>query len=283
MARVATLFAGDDPVYWRDVLAREVAVARHLAAAGVPVIPPASDPDPGPHPVGDTWMTLWTYVPPVDRPSPDVAAAAALLRDLRAGLAGCPVPLPLLGAWRHGDAWVRTLQDPDHRSHHGSHGSDPWPAPLLHLAVDAWHRIDALLRALALEPRHLEPSHGDAHPGNLHPGPGGWLWFDFEDASLMPRHWDLASFVAGAYLLGKDPFFGHDPSFADQLVATVLGTPTDPGEPAAFALAVAARAGLSTITSASLAEQGHLDPDLARLRLERLPALLQKWMGWEVV
>ncbi|WP_229725650.1 phosphotransferase family protein [Calditerricola satsumensis] len=36
------------------------------------------------------------------------------------------------------------------------------------------------------------PAHGDAHLGNLLASPQGWLWIDFEDASRMPRFWDLA-------------------------------------------------------------------------------------------
>lgn len=64
VARVYRLVAGYD----RDALQRrglvEVRVAQHLREHGVPVGVTTSLVLPGPHPVGDTWMTLWEYLEP---------------------------------------------------------------------------------------------------------------------------------------------------------------------------------------------------------------------------
>lgn len=99
VARVSTLFGDEDPVYWRDVLVRELKVSLHLKQQGVPVVVPTSEMNPGPHPVGDTWFSLWEYVPPVHHSDPGSQEALHLLRRLEAGMLTYPEALPLLGAW----------------------------------------------------------------------------------------------------------------------------------------------------------------------------------------
>lgn len=46
----------------------------------------------------------------------------------------------------------------------------------------------------------LYPAHGDAHPGNRLATGIGWRWIDFEDISLMPKFWDLASCIGNTAL-----------------------------------------------------------------------------------
>ena len=66
VARVATLtgWTRADPYRW---LAREVAVAGHLAKRGGPVVAPASRADPGPHRSHGLAVSLWDYAPPSEQ------------------------------------------------------------------------------------------------------------------------------------------------------------------------------------------------------------------------
>jgi hypothetical protein len=60
VARVMTVTATvRDADAW---LAREVAIARHLVAAGAPVVAPSAEADPGPHGHDGFTVSFWTYV-----------------------------------------------------------------------------------------------------------------------------------------------------------------------------------------------------------------------------
>ena len=61
-----------------------------------------------------------------------------------------------------------------------------------------FQKVDRRIKQINVE--DLIPAHGDAHFRNLIYGPKGWVWIDFEDASLMPPYWDLASALFRTYL-----------------------------------------------------------------------------------
>lgn len=152
-----------DPRPW---LEREVAVARFLADAGVPVAAPWRDP--GPHVAEGLEVSLWQWV---DHDARVVAPDrfGALLGDLHRALATCPVDLPpLVGPLTDIATALASSSDP------------------------TLHRAAAELVPLALSwPRR--PLHGDAHTGNVMMTADGPTWADFEDVCVGPVEWDLAS------------------------------------------------------------------------------------------
>jgi hypothetical protein len=152
-----------DPLPW---LQREVSVAQHLAASGVPVVAPWDDP--GPHLAEGLEVSLWHWT----EHDPSTVSAAdfgAMLGPLHEALESYTGELPPL---------VGPLTD---------------IATALSVSSDpTLHRAAAELVPLALSwPRR--PLHGDAHVGNVLNSPDGPLWTDFEDVCVGPVEWDLAS------------------------------------------------------------------------------------------
>jgi len=254
VARVSTLFGDEDPVYWRNVLAREVKVSLHLKQQGVPVVVPTNEANPGPHPVGDTWFSLWEYVPPVHLSDPSPHEALHLLRGLEAGMLTYPGALPLLGAWAPVSEFMAQLLKTDDKD--------------IRSLAEFWRTVDRQLSGIPGE--QLTAAHGDAHLGNLIPGPSGWLWTDFEDSSLMPKFWDLAAAVGRTFLLGEAR------GTSESLIRGVLGEQPDGEQLRAFSLALAARAILSISSNLALALHGHSDLVLARRRLDNGLKLLEQ-------
>jgi hypothetical protein len=157
VARVMTLFGEDDAEYWKDVLAREIDVARHLENVGVPVVPPVRELDPGPHPAGNTWFTLWEFIPTCDLPTLTGEEAFELLHCLESGMHTYTGYLPPLTAWTPVCDAVRKL---------ATNGNNQIQA-----LVEYWTVIDKRLRDLPRD--QLVPAHGDAHLGNLVASPRG--------------------------------------------------------------------------------------------------------------
>jgi hypothetical protein len=245
VARVMTLFEEDDSLYWRDILAREIDVARHLDRAGVPVVKPVDDFDPGPHPVGNTWCTLWEYVPNTNLPSLNGDEAFHLLKKLESGMETYPGDLPRLGAWIPVCDAMRQIATINNKQ--------------IRDLTEYWTMIDKRIRDIPAD--QLVPAHGDAHFGNLIASPKGWLWIDFEDVSLMPRFWDLASAVA------RTPLLGEAKELSDTLIRNYLGDPPNPDDTEAFTLALAARMIASISFNIRLAIVGHSNSELAWRRL----------------
>ena len=154
---------------------REVRLARELAAAGAPVVPPADLLPPGPHVHDGTVLSFWPYVAVLpEQPTPrQVAAAWAELRERLDALPaeGRPLDAPLddlaafldrASAWGVPDDVVSTMAA----------------------------RLDLLRQRLDGDLRRL---HGDSHPGNLLATRSGLRWADFEDSCSGPPQWDLVA------------------------------------------------------------------------------------------
>ncbi|WP_245900496.1 aminoglycoside phosphotransferase family protein [Prauserella shujinwangii] len=170
-----------DPAAWLD---REVRLARHLADRGAPVVPPSTDPPPGPHLVSGLPVTFWRYVrhDPGRLPSP--ATVGRSLAELHEALRDYPGALPAEGPV----AELRRMLD---------------------LLADDLGETVAVLRAqlTALAETvagagERRPLHGDAHPANLLATEAGWRWIDLEDTWRGPVAWDLAVLWGTARLDG---------------------------------------------------------------------------------
>ena len=252
VARVATLFAGDDANFWGAVWQRELRVADHLTRHGIPLVAPATVIPAGPHRVAGTWMTLWDYAEPREG-LPDPADGVAMVRALSHAMQSYPErqTLPPWGAWTHVTEAVEHL-----RLVVGQNVQ----------AREILREVERVRQQLQGEP--LVPAHGDAHRGNLLPTEQGWRWIDFEDVSLMPQYWDLASFVANTAL-----FDGVD----HPLVAQARELDDVRAAPEAFWWTVRARVVMSLSTNMGLALMGHGDQLFAFRQWERWPTFLRDW------
>jgi hypothetical protein len=250
VARVATLFSGDDADFWGAVWQRELRVAAHLMHHNVPIVAPTTVVPAGPHRVAGTWMTLWDYAQPVECP-PLGMDGVAMVSELTRAMGTFPEPLPRWGPWMHVEEAVERLR----------------PMATRDTRVgDVIREVEHV--AQRMKDHQLFPAHGDAHPGNLLPTPNGWRWIDFEDVSLMPRFWDLASFIANTALLE-----GID----HPIVVQACRLDDVAKDPEAFWWVVRARVvmSLSTNLGLSLARQG--DRGFAFRQLERWPKFLHDW------
>lgn len=200
VARVATLTAWTrrDPLRW---LAREVAVARHVAASDGPVVPPAQGTDPGPHWQDGFAISLSEFLTRTyPAPAPTPADCGIALARFHAAAGDCPADLGYLtpatdqvtdalavmeresladagtvAALRA--AHARVLADMTRLSGPGAAGTRGRPGPAAGLAVVVLH--------------------GDAHAGNLlRRGPGDWVWTDLEETTRGPAAWDLAALTS---------------------------------------------------------------------------------------
>lgn len=182
VARVSTHTGAQrrDPGWW---LGTEVAAGRIAHAAGVPVVPPAQQVDPGPHHVpgaGDgLWLSLWTDLGSQDASATPEESAAALAA-WHGALADAGRELPFLTVAH------QVITEPlEYAVRHG------FIDRAEHAALTREHE-EALagIEHLGTEEVLL---HGDAHRGNLLRDPAGtWCWSDLEEACRGPVEWDLA-------------------------------------------------------------------------------------------
>jgi hypothetical protein len=167
-------------------LAREVDVATHLLADGVPVVPPSAVLPPGPHTHDGLSLTFWEWVDVDSGPGAGATAAACVARlpRLHAGLARFPGSLPpLVPSIVDPERWLGMidrdrLADRDERARLGAAVAGLGPV------IDECSRPGV-------------PLHGDAHPGNLLATGGRLLWTDLEEACSGPAEWDLATIGDG--------------------------------------------------------------------------------------
>ena len=197
-------------------LAREVAVAGHLARRGAPVVGPSAEVDPGPHVHDGLPVTFWTHVPSAAREL-DARAAGRGLRECHEALADFPGDLPDHGIFHEARAVLARL------------AADGALAPAdAALAEDVGARLAARIAALDAP---VQPVHGDPHLGNVIQSAGGPLWNDFEDTHRGPRAWDLACLHAVFHVSGRP---------AEWVAAAQAGY-GDPGDAAVLDLMVDAR------------------------------------------
>jgi molybdopterin-guanine dinucleotide biosynthesis protein A len=167
VARVATSPFRVEPEF---ELAREVAIAREVAARGAPALPPATEPPAGPHLAHGLALTFWPYVDGAGgEPSP--AELAASLRALHEAL---PARLPPFETTLERTAALElpSLPGDDRRF-------------LAAALRDLRRRLDAF----GLPERSL---HGGPHRGNLLSTRDGVRWIDLGTACRGPLEWDLA-------------------------------------------------------------------------------------------
>jgi hypothetical protein len=172
-------------------LAREVAMATHLAAAGAPVIAPSPDIDPGPHHHDGLVLSFWPYVDEADRRL-DAHEAGRRLRichDALESFDGCE--LPRMAVLDEADSVLEDLLAQ-------GRSSEDDAALLRRAGADVRARIEALSLP-------LQAIHGDAHLHNVINGPDGPLWNDWEDCFYGPRAWDIGCLHATARAFGRDP------------------------------------------------------------------------------
>jgi Ser/Thr protein kinase RdoA (MazF antagonist) len=187
VARVATLTAWTrrDPLRW---LAREVAVARHVAASGGPVVPPARGTDPGPHWQDGFAISLSDFIARTSpAPVPTPADCGIALAGFHAAASDCSADLGYLAP-----------------------ATDQVTDALAVIERESLADVETVAALRGVHQRLLGDIekaaattvvlHGDAHAGNLLPtGPagGGWIWTDLEDTSRGPVSWDLATMTRG--------------------------------------------------------------------------------------
>jgi len=168
-------------------LAREIAIAAHLARAGAPVIPPSGEVDPGPHMEDGMSLSFWQLAERLPGP-PSPAAAGRALRECHEALAGAHLQLPPLEALHEAG---RVLDMPV--------GAE------IHSADDMAMLREGLATVLErLSGLPLGPVHGDSHLANVMHAENGTLWFDWEDAFAGPVEWDLGVLVGQARIFGAD-------------------------------------------------------------------------------
>ncbi|CAN7354165.1 phosphotransferase [Paenibacillus sp. LjRoot153] len=242
VARIATVSSKEDSEYANKILVRELRVASHLQSKGIPALLPSELTDAGPYDVGGAWMTLWRYVAPTQLQPPSPSEAVELVNGLSIAMKDFSGDLPVLGVWERTCQSANKLRsNPDQR---------------IQALLSVFQRVNKQMR---IEPSLLIPCHGDAHARNLLPSPEGWIWSDFEDVSLMPAYWDLASFVSNQALFGgiQEPTFRYILDHFDN------GTDLK-----SFGLAITARTLMSTLGNLDFSFSGQGDLEFATRQLE---------------
>mgnify|MGYP003288606587 CR=1 FL=1 len=169
VARVATSTADVRPGGARGWLARDVALAAHLAAAGADVVRPARTPPAGPHMEDGLAMTFWEKVKHDASSAPAPREAGEALGRLHQALEDFPGDLPPFSALLDEcDAVIERLDERTAASERlgapsvsASPAMSPASADRLRSAVED---IRSTTAAAGLPPR---PLHGDASRSNL--------------------------------------------------------------------------------------------------------------------
>lgn len=173
IARVTSGSPGVDP---EDVV-RELAVARHLAGAGAPVVEPSDLLDPGPHAHRGHTLVFWSYL--VSAGELDPASAGRGLRAIHEALADYDGELPRAGRAHDVQAMLAPLPPSSDTELLGELSARELPAG--------------------------QALHGDAHLFNCLPTAGGPVWHDLETACRGPREYDLAALVLSDRSEQPDP------------------------------------------------------------------------------
>jgi aminoglycoside phosphotransferase (APT) family kinase protein len=196
VARIATTTLGlrRGAIAW---LAREVGVAAHLVACGVPAVAPSDLVPPGPHEQDGLPISFWRYVPHTTDVTPDPRDLARSLAKVHAALRSYTGDLPpLQGAFDEVLRGINVLEQ--------------WGS----IAKDDADRLRAaqarVTEHLATPGVEVQPIHGDAHGGNVLVARTELVWNDFEDVCLGPIAWDVACLTRR--LAGTEALAAYGPS-----------------------------------------------------------------------
>jgi len=169
-------------------LAREVEVARHLAAVGAPAVRPSTLLDPGPHTHDGMAVSFWELVAIRHEPiAPEEAGRS--LRRCHDALDDYRGELPALGVI---DETLRLVDHPRVAA-----SLDDEDRHLLDRVAARWNVTREFRDGV-----QLRPLHGDAHLLNLWSTRAGPIWGDWEDVFAGPIEWDLACLVSASIVLG---------------------------------------------------------------------------------
>ncbi len=182
---------------------REIAVARHLAARGTPIVAPLAARLAGPHVVGSQVVTFWPYLTHArTADESDTPLAAATLGAVHDGLRSYAAALPPYTETLD-RCWRVLVED---RACAALPGNDR------DLLKAHYRRLRRQVEARAGAWTAL---HGDAHLGNLLVGGCGPVWIDFEDACVGPREKDIAGLPSEAWPRFEDADAALVALFAD--------------------------------------------------------------------
>ena len=171
---------------------REIAVARHLAKQGAPVLAPLDEGLAGPYVTASAVVTLWPYVehePPSDQA--DALLAAETLHAVHQAFNNYGGELPpytqaLDRCWSVlADVTASPALSEDDRD----------------FLKTQYRRVRQEVEAMAGRP---VPLHGDAHLGNFLLSDRGPVWTDFENACLGPPEQDIAGLPPTAWERFRD-------------------------------------------------------------------------------
>lgn len=249
VARIAVYDTCNDIVL--DNMVKEIKVANHLEAKGVEVISSKISIPPGPHSLSDHYFTLWKYEEKEEGRKISSDIAIDCMEKLIDGIADYDGELPILGVWKRVNQSAENLRDNNNSN--------------IKRIVNDFDEFNNHL--LKIDPLDLVPSHGDAHSRNLFPAKSNWLWSDFEDASLMPKHWDWVSLIANMVL-----FKGLDhPTFEQVMNEKIILE-----ERNNFLIVLRARVLMSIIGNLDYALRGLGDLEFAELQLRHYEKLINE-------
>jgi hypothetical protein len=149
--------------------AREVAVARHLTAAGAPIISLSAAIDPGPHQHLGLVLSFWEFVQILEEPF-DPYQAGYALRLCHTALQSFNEELPILVLISEAQQLLNQLVV---QSEFNSADVEM----LLRVSQRVAHQMQQL---------PMQPLHGDPHSGNVLNTSCGVLWTDWEDVMIGP-------------------------------------------------------------------------------------------------
>jgi hypothetical protein len=166
--------------------ARALAIARRLAGAGAPIVPPADDIGDRVYRVCDRQVTFWRYEPQdaVHEPGPEPVARALFdLHEILATVVAAPHLPPYDDQIAHA---IRALDRPGF-------------APELRDGDRQVLRrtLSDSLAVLAARAGPVHAIHGSPHRFNLLVVAGSPKFIDFETVQRGPREWDLAHLEPG--------------------------------------------------------------------------------------
>jgi hypothetical protein len=226
-----------------QVMARELHLANFLDDHGIPVIASKLNIPSGPYKLEDHCFSLWPYYPYSKDQTMTPRQAINYLKVLSEALKDYPMDLPELGVWKRARLSANNLKSNKEA--------------ILRGLLNDFETVDTWMGQV--KSVDLVSSHGDGHIKNLYPSRGKWLWTDFEDASKMPKYWDLASLLANSVLFN---------GFESELYKEALRT-TSISDVQSFYHCLQARILMSIIGNLDFALRGMGDMDYVNLQLQK--------------